>query len=90
MGQWHSLNLTNGTVLAFAGLSNVSFKAPVYPRDQIHTSFEVSSKRELASRSNGGLVKMKLNAFNQRNELVLEAEIILIMKKREITKSRIE
>ena len=82
IGLWHSLDLTNGTILAFAGLSNVSFKAPVYPGDRIHVEAQVLSKRELASRPNAGLVRLKLTGINSRNETVLEAELALIIKKK--------
>jgi len=82
IGLWHSLDLTNGTVLAFAGLSNVSFKAPVYPGDRIHIDAQFLSKRELASRPNAGLVRIKLTGVNSKKEVVLETEIALIIKKR--------
>ena len=35
LGLWHSLDLTNGTILAFAGLKEVSFKIPVYVGDKL-------------------------------------------------------
>jgi len=82
LGLWHSLDLTNGTVLAFAGLKEVSFKIPVYVGDKLHLSSEISSKRELRSRTNAGLVTVKLQGMNQKNKVVLEAELALIIKKR--------
>jgi acyl dehydratase len=82
IGLWHSLDFTNGTVLVFAGLSNVSFKAPVYPGDRIHIEAQFLSKRELVSRPNAGLVRLKLAGINSRSEIVLEAELALIIKKK--------
>jgi 3-hydroxybutyryl-CoA dehydratase len=82
IGLWHSLDLTNGTIMAFAGLSNISFKSPVYPGDRIHVEAQVLSKRELASRPNAGLVRLKLVGINSRNKVVLEAELALIIKKK--------
>jgi len=82
MGLWYSLGLTNGTILAFAGLNSVSFKAPVYPGDRIHIVGLFLSKRELASRPKAGLVKLKLTGINSKNETVLEAELALIVKKK--------
>jgi acyl dehydratase len=82
LGLWHSLDLTNGTILAFAGLKEVSFKIPVYVGDKIHLSSEIASKRELRSRENAGLVIVKLEGINQKNEAVLEAELALIIKKK--------
>ncbi len=82
LGLWHSLDLTNGTILAFAGLDHVSFKTPVYPGDRIHIACQFLSKRELASRANAGLVKLKLAAINSKKEIVLEAELALIVRKK--------
>jgi acyl dehydratase len=81
LGLWHSLDLTNGTILAFAGLERVSFKAPVYPGDQIRIDCIVSEKRELKSNESAGLVRVELNAKNSGG-IVLEADLILIIKKR--------
>jgi len=82
LGLWHSLDLTNGTTLAFAGMNNFSFKAPVYPGDRIHIDSQFLSKRELASRQNAGLVRISLVGLNSKNENVLEAELALIIKKK--------
>jgi acyl dehydratase len=84
MGLWHSLGLTNGTVLAFAGLTSVSFKAPVYPGERIHVDCQFLSKRELASRKNAGLVKIKLVGIDSKDRTVLEAELALIIIKRNL------
>jgi len=82
LGLWYSLELTNGTILAFAGLNGVSFKIPVYVGDKLHLAADVSSKRELRSRENAGLVNIKLKGINQKDEAVLEAEIALIIKRK--------
>ncbi len=82
IGLWHSLDLTNGTVLAFAGLNSVSFRVPVYPGDRIHLEAQVLSKRELVSRPHAGLVRIKLSGISSRKETVLEAEITLIIRKK--------
>jgi len=81
LGLWHSLNLTNGTILAFLGLNNVSFKAPVYPGDSLKLISEIATKRGSKSRQDAGVLTVKEQMFNQRNELVLEAELILLLKK---------
>jgi acyl dehydratase len=81
IGLWHSLDLTNGTTLAFAGLNNVAFKAPVYPGDKIHIEAQFLSKRELRSRSDAGLVTLKLLGLYSE-KIVLETELALIIKKR--------
>jgi len=81
IGLWHSLDLTNGTTLAFAGLSNVAFKAPVYPGDKLHIEAQFLSKRDLRSRPEAGLVTLKLVGLNSE-KMVLETELALIIKKR--------
>jgi len=53
--------------MTFAGLNYISFKAPVYPGDQIHIEAQLVSKRELVSRLNAGLVRMKLAGINSKN-----------------------
>lgn len=84
LGLWHSLDLTNGTILAFAGLSSVSFKAPVYPSDRLSLNAEVVATRESKSRSNAGLVTLKMKVLNNpRGIVVLEAEPALLISKRE-------
>ena len=81
LGLWHSLGLTNGTIVAFAGLSNVAFKAPVYPGDSVYLRGRVVAKRELASRKDSGLVRMNLQTFNQKEDLVLECEVALLVRR---------
>jgi 3-hydroxybutyryl-CoA dehydratase len=82
LGLWHSMDLTNGTVLAFAGLSNVTFKAPVYMDDRIRIITRVVGKRVLVSRKNSGLLKIWMRTLNQKDEPVLECELSLIVKTR--------
>jgi len=82
LGLWHSLDLTNGSILAFGGLSNVTFKAPVYVDDQIRIITRVVGKRELVSRKNSGLVKILMQTLNQKNVIVLECELSFIVRTR--------
>ena len=83
LGLWHSLDLTNGTILAIAGLSNVSFKAPVYPGDRLRLNAEVVATRESKSRPNAGLVTLKMKVLdNAKGIVVLEAEPLLLISKR--------
>jgi len=81
VGLWNSLGFTNETILAFAGMDKVLFKVPVYPGDQIRIACEVLDKRELASRKNAGLLRIRLNVMNSK-ESVLEADLLLIIRKK--------
>jgi acyl dehydratase len=84
LGLWHSLDLTNGTIVAFAGLSNVSFKAPVYPGSKLSLRAEVISKRETKSKRDVGLVSLKMQLLNdETHAVVLEAEPVLLISKRD-------
>ncbi|HVB11846.1 MAG TPA: MaoC/PaaZ C-terminal domain-containing protein [Nitrososphaerales archaeon] len=84
LGLWHSLDLTNGTILAFAGLSNVSFKAPVYPGDRLRLTAEVVAMRESKSKPKAGLVTLKMKVLDSpKGIVVLEAEPIFLISKRE-------
>jgi oxepin-CoA hydrolase / 3-oxo-5,6-dehydrosuberyl-CoA semialdehyde dehydrogenase len=84
LGLWHSMNLTNGTVLAFLGLEKVSFMAPVYPGDRLRLFTKVSSVRESKSRKDAGLVSLKMTMKSvDDDKSVLEASLILMMKRRE-------
>lgn len=83
LGLWHSLDLTDGTILAFLGLERVSFLAPVYPGDKLQLFTEVGLVRESKSREDAGLVSLKLTMKSaDENKSVLEASLILLMKRR--------
>ncbi len=84
LGLWHSLELTNGTIVAFAGLNNVSFKAPVFPGRRLSLRSEVLAKRESKSNPNVGLVTLKMRVLDDTSATsVLEAEPVLLISKRQ-------
>lgn len=83
LGLWHSLDLTNGTIIAFAGLNNVSFRAPVYPNDKLQLIAEVSGKRESRSRPQIGLLTLKMSLIDKEKGIpVLEAEPVLMLQRK--------
>ena len=82
LGLWDSLGMTGDTVLAFAGINGVSFKAPVFPGDSVHLEAEVLSVRESKSRPATGLVTFRMKIAKSSGP-VLEAEPVLIFRKRE-------
>jgi acyl dehydratase len=89
LGLWHSLNVANDTTLAFVGINNVSFKAPVYPGDRLKLYAEVIGARESKSKPNAGLITLKMKVLNSESEsVVLEAEpVLLILKKQQPSNS---
>ena len=58
----------------FLGLNNAIFHRPVYPGDTVTARSTVVSTRESQSRPNFGIVTWHTEAFNQREELVLDYE----------------
>src|SRR5690242_8815840 len=56
LGLWFSLDLNNDTIVAFAGINNLYFRAPIYPGDEVSLASEVISKRDSKSRPDSGII----------------------------------
>ncbi len=54
------------------GIDNVKFVHPVFPGDTIYSKAEVIEVRESKSRPQYGIVKIRTEGYNQRNEKVIE------------------
>ena len=67
----------------FLGLNNATFHRAVYPGDTITARSTVISARESGSRPNFGIVTWHTEAFNQRDELVVDYERSNLMVKKE-------
>ncbi len=65
--------LTQGTVVANLGFSEVSFPAPVRHGDTIYAETLVTGKRRSSSRPGQGVVTFLHTARNQRGEVVAAA-----------------
>jgi 3-hydroxybutyryl-CoA dehydratase len=61
-----------GRMLAFLGMDEVRFTAPVFIGDTVHPVMEILEKREKAP---GGVVTIAETILNQRNETVITATI---------------
>jgi 3-hydroxybutyryl-CoA dehydratase len=89
LGLWHSLELTNETVIAFVALDQASFKLPVYPGDKIRLLSEVVSKRDLKSKNDAGLITWRDIVMDSRNQSeVLNYERTFMVKKKNGEKTR--
>ena len=64
------------------GLENVKFRRPVFSGDTIYAEAEVVEARESRSRPGFGIVRLKTRAYNQRGEVVLEFDRIIMVPKR--------
>ncbi|WP_323961228.1 MaoC family dehydratase [Arthrobacter sp. JZ12] len=62
--------LTQGTIVAQLGLTDVSFPKPVFHGDTLYTDTEITGKRLSESRPGQGLVTMKHTGRNQDGDVV--------------------
>lgn len=81
LGQWYLLNLSRDSIIAFLGINNLSFRAPVYPGEQIRLITEVINKRDSKSKPNAGIVTFRDKMVNQDDTTVLEFERVLMLQK---------
>ncbi|HBN9845813.1 TPA: MaoC family dehydratase [Pseudomonas aeruginosa] len=72
-------HLTQRTLVANLGFSNISFPAPVVSGDTLYAETEIQEKRDSKSRPEAGVVLMEHRAFNQRGVLVATAKRYSLM-----------
>lgn len=80
--------MTQGTLVAQLGLSDISFPAPVFHGDTLYTETEILEKRLSNSRPGQGLVTMKHTGRNQRGEVVATATRVALMWCRDAAEGR--
>jgi acyl dehydratase len=69
--------------IAHLGYWKMKFTKPVYPGDTLVAESEVLGKRESESKNDRGIVHVRTRGFNQREELVLEYERRILVRKRD-------
>jgi len=69
------------------GVNSMAFKVPVRPGDTVRYSLTVTSKRPSNSIPGWGLLINRIEAVNQRDELVYEAELVGFSKLRDFRPS---
>lgn len=74
--------LTQGTIVAQLGLSDVRFPAPVFTGDTIHVETAVVEARPSRSRPDAGVVMFEHRAYNQNDVLVCQARRTGLMYRR--------
>ena len=73
---------TLGTLVANLGYDKLTFPAPVFVGDTLHSESECLEVRESKSRPNAGIVTWEHRSFNQRGELVCKCtRSALLLKK---------
>ncbi|MEO5781040.1 MaoC family dehydratase [Arthrobacter oryzae] len=75
--------LTQGTIIAQLGLTDVSFPHPLYHGDTLYTETVVTGKRLSATRPGQGIVTMKHTGRNQHGDVVALATRSCLMWTRE-------
>ena len=75
--------LTQGTIIAQLGLTDVSFPHPMYHGDTLYTDTVVTGKRLSSSRPGQGIVTMQHTGRNQHGDVVALATRSCLMWTRE-------
>ncbi|GAA2015427.1 MaoC family dehydratase [Microbacterium ulmi] len=71
--------LTQGTLVAQLGLSDIAFTAPLFHGDTLYVDTEIVSKRLSESRPGQGLVTMTHTGRNQHGDVVATATRVTLM-----------
>jgi 3-hydroxybutyryl-CoA dehydratase len=79
-GLQSSMGIVNGSTLAMLEIS-WKFKKGVIAGDTIYAKLVVSEKRE-TSKSDRGVLVRHVYVYNQRNEVVQEGDLVLLMKRK--------
>ncbi len=71
--------ITQGTLVAQLGLSDISFPAPLFHGDTLYVDTEIVDKRPSSSRPGQGIVTMTHAGRNQHGEIVARATRVALM-----------
>ncbi len=74
-------NVFEGTILAFFGIENWRFKAPVMLGDTIHGVARVAEKKE-TSKPDRGLMAFDFDVINQRGISTMSGRLLVMMQRR--------
>lgn len=81
-GLFMATGLTGAPVgIAFAGIENWTFKAPVFFGDTINVRISVAEKKASRSKPDRGLVKFFFEILNQEGKVVQEGIKMIMLKK---------
>jgi acyl dehydratase len=80
-GLMFQLHLYDDTLIAFLGFDSLKFTKHVVAGDTIRVRIEVLEKRE-TSRPDRGVMKRRLQVFNQRDEMVQDAVQAFLLQRR--------
>jgi len=75
------LNILEGTIVAFYGIDQWRFRAPIKIGDTIHVLAKVAEKKE-SKKESQGLIALMIDVMNQDGTSVMGGVVKVIMKKR--------
>lgn len=71
--------ITQGTLVAQLGMSDIAFPAPLFHGDTLYTETEVTAKRLSSSRPGQGIATLRHTGRNQHGEVVATATRVALM-----------
>lgn len=74
--------LTQGTLVANLGFSEIAFPAPLFHGDTLYAETECTGKRESKSRPGEGVVSLRHIGRNQHGDVVAVAQRSTLVRKR--------
>jgi acyl dehydratase len=77
-------DISTGTTIANLGMQETRFPHPVFENDTLHSTTEITGKRESKSRPDAGIVELLHRCFNQDDKLVAECKRQAFIKKRPV------
>ncbi|PLX36273.1 MAG: hypothetical protein C0606_16390 [Hyphomicrobiales bacterium] len=81
VGQMYQSQAYGNAIIAWLGADNVRATNPVFIGDTIHVKAEVLTSRQ-AKNPDRGIVTLKYNVINQNNDVVMEAQLAMLMRAR--------
>jgi 3-hydroxybutyryl-CoA dehydratase len=78
-GQMNQTGMFEGTTIGFLGMTDVRFSNPVRFGDTVTTRATITGTRASRSKSDRGVVEMRIEVVNQHDELVLSYDQALLM-----------
>jgi acyl dehydratase len=75
------LNIFEGTIVAFYGIDEWRFRAPIKIGDTLHSVGKVLEKKE-SKKENQGMVTFLVDVLNQNGTSVMGGQVKVIVKKR--------
>jgi acyl dehydratase len=76
------LGILDGTVLAFLGMDDWRFTAPVFPGDTLHAEFRVAEARPSRSHPDRGIVAFDCEYKKQDGTVVQRGRQVLMVRRR--------